>query len=175
MKPEWQNVYATQPEILAYINDVVSSFDVTGYILLKQECVEAKWLNDEYLWRLKFVDRTTGHSYFRHTRILITAVGFCDIPKGTEDIHGIEKFQGHVFHSATWDHSFDFSGKDVIVVGNGCSANQFIPYLVNRTSIRNIAQVVGSSHWIAPKDDSAVPYWKKWLVCPLLNPISTVH
>jgi cation diffusion facilitator CzcD-associated flavoprotein CzcO len=49
----------------------------------------------------------------------------------------------------------------VIVVGNGCSANQFVPHLVNETSVRNVAQVVRSSHWIAPKNDSVVSQWNK--------------
>lgn len=136
--------------------------NVTSHIRLGQECTGAEWLDEEFAWRIRFIDRESGHSYVKHSRFLITAVGFCDIPNGSEDILNIDQFRGSVFHSAGWDHSFDFRDKDVAVVGNGCSANQFIPYLVNHGSLRSITQVVRSPHWIAPKDNGLVPRWQKW-------------
>jgi cation diffusion facilitator CzcD-associated flavoprotein CzcO len=33
------------------------------------------------------------------------------------DVEGKETFKGKMFHSAKWDHSFDWSGKDVVVLG----------------------------------------------------------
>ncbi|KAI8689141.1 hypothetical protein NCS55_00170200 [Fusarium keratoplasticum] len=100
--------------------------------------------------------------YLRYTRFLITAVGFCDVPKGTDKIDGIENFTGKVFHSARWDHSFDFSNKAVAVVGNGCSANQFIPSLLDQTSVKSLVQFMRSPHWIAPKYNSHVYSWQRW-------------
>lgn len=154
-------MYASQPEILKYIESVVSSFDASSNIHLKQECSEAEWLDEEYLWRVSFTERDSGRTYVKHSRFLISAVGFCDVPNGTEDIHNLEKFGGRVFHSARWDHSFDFQDKEVVVVGNGCSANQFIPHLVNQESVKGLTQVVRSAHWIAPKDNGTVPRWQR--------------
>ncbi|KAK0743465.1 hypothetical protein B0T18DRAFT_490189 [Schizothecium vesticola] len=122
--PEWSTIYATQPEILAYIKRVASQFECSSHIHLKQVCTGAEWLDDEFLWRVHFVDKPSDRSYIRHSRFLITAAGFCDEPNGAEDIQGVQEFGGHVFHSARWDHPFDFRDKDVVVVGNGCSANQ---------------------------------------------------
>ncbi|KAK4194381.1 hypothetical protein QBC40DRAFT_319904 [Triangularia verruculosa] len=163
LNPEWSDVYASQPEILAYIESVVSRFDHSSYIHLNQECTAAEWLDDEFLWRVHFVERESGRSYVKHTRFLITAVGFCDVPNGAEGIRGIQDFGGRMFHSANWDHSFDFQDKNVVVVGNGCSANQFVPHLVKHASIRSLVQVMKSPHWIAPKDNGPVPAWQKWL------------
>jgi cation diffusion facilitator CzcD-associated flavoprotein CzcO len=84
------------------------------------------------------------------------------VPNGAEGIQDIRNFDGRVFHSANWDYAFDFQGKDVVVVGNGCSANQFVPHLVKNTSIRSLVQIMRSPHWIAPKDDGPVPAWQKW-------------
>lgn len=120
-------MYASQPEILAYIESVVSRFDHSSHVHLNQECTAAEWLADEFLWRVHFVERKSGRSYVKHARFLITAVGFCDVPNGTEGIRDIQNFGGRMFHSANWDQSFDFRDKNVLVVGNGCSANQVRP------------------------------------------------
>ncbi|KAH6854758.1 hypothetical protein B0I37DRAFT_422569 [Chaetomium sp. MPI-CAGE-AT-0009] len=162
LNPEWSDVYASQPEILAYIESVVSRFGHANHINLKQECTTAEWLDDEFLWRVHFVDRESGRSYIKHARFLITAVGFCDVPNDAEGIRDIRSFGGRLFHSANWDHSFDFRDKSVVVVGNGCSANQFVPHLVQHESIRSMVQVMRSAHWIAPKDNGPVPAWRKW-------------
>ncbi|KAL2193553.1 hypothetical protein P885DRAFT_45032 [Corynascus similis CBS 632.67] len=162
LNPEWSDVYASQPEILAYIESVVSRFDHTSYIHLSQECTAAEWLDDEFLWRVHFTERESGRSSVKHARLLITAVGFCDVPNGAEGIRDIQNFGGRMFHSANWDHSFDFRDKNVVVVGNGCSANQFVPYLVKNASIRAMVHVMRSPHWIAPKDNGPVPAWQKW-------------
>ncbi|KAK3298714.1 uncharacterized protein B0H64DRAFT_439154 [Chaetomium fimeti] len=163
LNPEWSVVYASQPEILAYIESVVSRFDHSSHIHLGQACTAAEWLEDAFLWRVYFVDRESGRSYVKHARFLITAVGFCDVPNGAEDIRDVQNFDGRLFHSANWDHSFDFHNKSVVVVGNGCSANQFIPHLVEHGSIRSMVQVTRSPHWIAPKDNGPVPTRQKWL------------
>ena len=81
----------------------------------------------------------------------MTAVGFLDIPNGAESIANVREFAGRIFHGSDWDHEVDFEGKDVVVVGNGASANQFVPWLLENTDLRNLVQVVRSAQWIAPK------------------------
>lgn len=162
MESEWSREYASQPEILSYMHSVVSSFKVSSHIQLRQECEGAEWLEEELRWLVHLVDGSSGRRYTKRSRYLITAVGFCDVPNGAEDIHSIENFQGPVFHSSNWDHSLDFRNKDILVIGNGCSANQFIPHLLNKTSIRSITQVMRSAHWIAPKADRSIHQWEKW-------------
>ena len=106
--------------------------------------------------RVQFVNRTTNESYVRQSRILFTAVGFLDIHKGPESISGNQEFRGRVFHSSNWDHEIDFKGKDVVIVGNGASANQFVPWLLSNTGLRSLAQVVRSPQWVAPKDNQQI-------------------
>jgi cation diffusion facilitator CzcD-associated flavoprotein CzcO len=54
------------------------------------------------------------------------------------------------------DHEIDFKGKDVVIVGNGASANQFVPWLLSNTGLRSLAQVVRSPQWVAPKDNQQI-------------------
>ena len=39
----------------------------------------------------------------------------------------VDSFQGEIFHSSQWRHDISLQGKNVVVVGNGCSATQFVP------------------------------------------------
>lgn len=160
LNPDWSATYASQVEILAYIKRVAHI--IQSHIYLGQECVSAEWLEEKLLWRVQFVNRTTNETYVRHSRIVFTAVGFLDIPKGPEIITASEQFRGRIFHSSNWDHEVDFEGKDIVVVGNGASANQFVPWLLKNTSLRSLVQVVRSAHWVAPKDSQRIGTAQKW-------------
>ncbi len=57
-------------------------------------------------------------------------------------------------HSATWDSSYDLSGKTVAVLGGGSSAVQIIPIIqpgvssqVNETTLELAAKVCACSCW----------------------------
>lgn len=88
--PDWSTTYASQPEILAYIRRITKNLQ--SRIHLHQECVSAQWLEDTDLWRVEFLDTTTNEAFVRHSRVLCTAVGFLDIPKGPESIANIQEF-----------------------------------------------------------------------------------
>ncbi|KAL2836849.1 hypothetical protein BJX68DRAFT_274327 [Aspergillus pseudodeflectus] len=162
--PNWSSTYASQPEILAYIDGVATGHHLPERIRLQQECLSATWKEDDHTWEVHFKDAASGTLYTVYCRSLITSVGFLDVPRGPDGIVGFTKFQGRVFHSASWDHSVDFEGRNVVVIGNGCSANQFIPWLVKQTGLSKLTQVIRSPHWIAPKTDRIIGSKEKWLL-----------
>ena len=45
------------------------------------------------------------------------------------DLPGLDRFEGTIFHSATWDHDHDLDGERVAVIGTGASAIQFVPQI----------------------------------------------
>lgn len=129
LNAEWLKTFASQA-ILAYLKNVTFKHNLQESIHLYHDCLSAEWEDREGYWKVKFLDLRTSEIVWRNCRILITAVGFLDIPRGPEEIASIESFSGRVFHSANWDHTVDFTDKNVLVVGNGCSANQFVPWLI---------------------------------------------
>ncbi|POR38731.1 Uncharacterized protein TPAR_01081 [Tolypocladium paradoxum] len=53
-----------------------------------------------------------------------------------------------MFHSARWDDSVDFKNKNVVMLGNGASATQFVPELAREVGPRGkVTQLVRGSHW----------------------------
>jgi cation diffusion facilitator CzcD-associated flavoprotein CzcO len=75
-------------------------------------------------------------------KILISAVGGLVEPKlWPEAIPGQDKFEGELFHSARWRYDIDLKDKDVVVVGTGCSAAQFVPRLTRDYGAKSVTQL----------------------------------
>jgi cation diffusion facilitator CzcD-associated flavoprotein CzcO len=99
------------------------------------------------------------------TKVLISCVGGLVEPKGwPSDIPGIDGFKGPVFHSARWDQSVDFTDKNVVVVGTGCSSAQLVPRLPHAPyNAKSVTQLMRSPPWVdkavdAPGGDE---WWEK--------------
>ena len=69
------------------------------------------------------------------------------------DLPGLGDFEGKQFHSARWDHEHDLTGENVVVVGNGASAIQFIPQIAPKVKQLTILQ--RSPNWVIPRMDFA--------------------
>ena len=63
-----------------------------------------------------------GEEEVVHARVLISAAGGLLEPNQFPDLPGLDKFQGEVLHTARWNETIDLDGKNVVVVGSGCSA-----------------------------------------------------
>ena len=83
---------------------------------------------------------------------LINATGGLSARK-LPDIEGIDTFDGHLFHTAQWDHSVDLAGKRVAVIGTGASAVQVIPAIQPVVGHLDVYQ--RSAPWVLPKGDRA--------------------
>jgi 4-hydroxyacetophenone monooxygenase len=78
---------------------------------------------------------------------IISAVGLLDRPV-LPDIEGLHSFQGKMFHTARWDHSYDYSGKRVGVLGTGASGMQLVPVVAQDAASTVIFQ--RSAGWVIP-------------------------
>jgi cation diffusion facilitator CzcD-associated flavoprotein CzcO len=90
-------------------------------------------LEETRQWRVTFLDTTTKQQFTRDADMLLTAVGGFSEPRRVK-FPGMDRFQGPVFHTAEWDHSYNYSGKRMAVIGNGCSAAQVVPNVANSVS-----------------------------------------
>jgi len=66
-------------------------------------------------------------------------------------IKGVNDFKGAAFHTSRWDHSFDYSGKKVAVIGTGASGVQVIPALAPDVESLNVFQ--RTPHWVLTRPD----------------------
>ncbi|MCE7997998.1 MAG: NAD(P)/FAD-dependent oxidoreductase [Rhodobiaceae bacterium] len=152
---EWSRRYAPQADIEKYLNTLVDDFGVRPHVRCKTAVESAHFDVETKSWRVQSSDGQT-----RNFDILISACGQLSNPS-IPKLNGMDQFEGPSFHSATWDHSFDFSGKRVAVVGTGASAIQFVPEIAKQAAQVDIYQ--RSAPWILHKFDREYANWERRL------------
>jgi cation diffusion facilitator CzcD-associated flavoprotein CzcO len=70
------------------------------------------------------------------------------------NIPGRERFTGPAFHSSQWDHGVDLRGKNVVVIGTGASAIQFVPEIAPRAG--RLTVFGRTPPWIIPRLDRPI-------------------
>ncbi len=118
----WSEKYATQAEILTYINHVADRFDLRRDIRLNTR-VSSATLDEETLrWTV-----TTDAGDVVDAQFCVMATGALSDPL-LPDIPGAETFAGETYHTANWPHEgVDFTGKRVGLIGTGSSGIQTTP------------------------------------------------
>ncbi|OAG43054.1 hypothetical protein AYO21_02673 [Fonsecaea monophora] len=157
--PNWSIELCEQPEILQYMNDTVDKFELRPFFHLGIECLGGKWHEDRNEWEVFLKDHKTDMTYSRFATILISAVGALSTPK-TPNFPGMDKFRGPMVHTAQWDHSLNWEGKKVAVIGNGCSSAQAIPVMAEKAA--KITQYARSRQWYLPRPNHVFTETEKW-------------
>ncbi|KAJ6110225.1 monooxygenase [Penicillium sp. IBT 16267x] len=155
LNPDWSRKYPLQPEILDYSRVWPPS-------------TISKSMPDSLHCQLGTLGRIL-ETYHRRCKILVSAVGILSIPNEC-DIDGASSFKGPLFHTAQWDHSFDWKDKNLVVTGNGCSATQVVPALSNADdgAARKITQFARRAQWMIferpnPPYSSRFRWTMKWV------------
>jgi cyclohexanone monooxygenase len=126
---EWSERYATQPEILKYVNHVADRFDLRRDITFKSRVTAADFDESTNRW---VVSADTGATF--DARFVIMATG-CLSSANLPPIPGLASFSGDWYHTGRWPHQpIDFTGKRVAVIGTGSSAIQSIPLIAAQAS-----------------------------------------
>jgi len=118
----WTERFATQPEILRYINFVADRLDLRRDITLNTRVTAAHWDQDAALWSV-----ATDSGQVVTCRHLVMATGCLSTPVQPA-FPGMERFAGPVLHTGHWpDRPVSFEGRRVAVIGTGSSGVQVIP------------------------------------------------
>jgi 4-hydroxyacetophenone monooxygenase len=143
---DWSRWFSEASDIHDYLRSVATEFGVDRHIKYETTVVTARFDSDSDRWAVDAVT-SDGEAVQYQARILISGVGAFNAPV-IPPIPGRETFSGPSFHSARWPKDLDLAGKDVSVIGNGASAMQIVPAIVD--SVRNLTVFQLEPHWIAP-------------------------
>ncbi|GAA4481996.1 NAD(P)/FAD-dependent oxidoreductase [Rhodococcus olei] len=131
----WSERYATQPEILRYINHVAERFDLLRSIRLDTRIVSACFDEQTSTWR---VTSERGEEF--EARYLLCATGSLSAPNRPA-IPGIDDFAGEVYFTAQWPRTEpDLAGRRVGVIGTGSSGIQSVPLLARQADQLTVFQ-----------------------------------
>ena len=153
--PNWSRGYSGSQEILGYIDDMVERFGLDKHIRFNSTVTSAAFDESTGQWAV-----TCDDGIVHRARAAVMAAGplaNASLP----DIRGIETFTGAKIHSARWDHSYEFAGKRVAVIGTGASAVQIIPELAKTAAQLTVYQ--RTPGWVIPRTDYTTPWWTKQL------------
>ena len=131
----WSERYATQPEILRYINHVADRFDLRKDICFNTFMEEARYDEKAARWTIRSKDgRVWSAQYF------VMCVGQLSSPKAP-NYPGQSEFKGEIIHSAVWPkHTVEFAGKRVAIIGTGSSGMQMTPIIAKEAKHLTVFQ-----------------------------------
>lgn len=118
--------------IMSYLHKCVKKYDLGRYINFRHKVVGSDWSSEAKKWTLT-VDNDDKKKYYEASFIVL-ATGYYDYDTPLQTtIPGLESFQGKVIHPQFWPTEYDFSDKEVVVVGSGATAITLIPNLAPKT------------------------------------------
>lgn len=156
----WRHRYSYGPEIQAYMEDVADRFGVTAITRFNTPVAALTYEGPQ--WRLE-----TEKGDVEIFDMVICATGVLHHPS-VPNFEGLESFEGAAFHSARWDHSVDYEGKRVGVIGSGSTGAQIIGAIGPK--VEKLVAFQRTPQWMVPMNQKeyassfqkflkAVPAW----------------
>ena len=159
---DWDHFFAKGDQIEAYIKSNVARTSLRENIRFGEEVLSLTWDETALIWRAE-IRGGNGKTYQMAANAVVSAVGMLNRPK-VPPIKGLESFAGPKFHTARWDHSVDYKGKRVGMVGTGASGMQVGPAI--QPVVDNLTIFQRSPHWamLNPLYFETVSNAKKWVL-----------
>ena len=155
----WSEYYASQPEILRYIDFVADKLDLRASIQLNTRVTAAHFNEQTSQWEVSTDD---GERYV--TRFLVMATGCLSIPL-EPSFPGLPEFSGEIYRTSDWPHEgIALQGKHVGLIGTGSSGVQIAPKLAEQA--RHLTVFQRTPHYSIPAhnrplDPEYVRGWKE--------------
>ena len=159
---DWDYFFAKGDEIEAYIRRNTERTSLRDNIRFSEEVQSLTWDDGSLLWQAE-IRRKDGSTYKMSANSVVSAVGMLNRPK-VPPINGLDSFAGPKFHTARWDHSVDYKGKRVGMIGTGASGMQVGPAI--QPFVENLTIFQRSPHWamLNPLYFENVTDAKKWVL-----------
>lgn len=158
----WDHFFAHGDQIEDYIQRNVERTGLRDQIRFGEEVLSLTWDEDRLMWRAD-IRRCDGQTYTIRANAVVSAVGMLNRPK-VPPIKGLDSFTGPKFHTARWDHSVDYAGKRVGMIGTGASGMQVGPAI--QPVVESLTIFQRSPHWamLNPLYFETVSDAKKWVL-----------
>ncbi len=131
----WSERFASQPEILNYLNRVADRFDLRKDIQFNTRITSLVWDDKNKLWEVG-----NEEGIIARCKYLIAGTGNLSVAK-KPDFKDFEKFKGEIYATGSWPHEkVDFTSKRVGVIGAGASGIQAITEIAKEAAHLTVFQ-----------------------------------
>jgi cation diffusion facilitator CzcD-associated flavoprotein CzcO len=126
---DWTERYATQPEILRYLEHVADRFDLRRFITFSTWVTSAEFDEQAGRW---LVRTDSGDAW--SARFCVFATGSLSAAT-VPDIPGLDDFTGRWYHTGLWPHEeVNFTCRRVGIIGTGSSGIQATPLIARQAA-----------------------------------------
>lgn len=145
---EWSRAFAQGNEVREYLQRVAREHGLYERARFGVSVEREVWNDEDGYWTLHLDDGSVLTA-----RYVLNATGFFLAPRTDAGIPDVDKYTGKLMHSAGWDHSYDYRGKRVAVIGTGASSMQIVPSVASEVGDLDVYQRTAT--WCGPKPDFA--------------------
>jgi len=156
----WTEYFSQHAELRAYFERVMHAHELEQHCCFNTKVESATFDEHSGRWAVT-VTNPDGTTEVLDARALISAVGALNTPR-MPDIPGMDDFAGPSFHSARWDHSVDYRGKQFALIGAGASGFQIAPTIADDVAQLTVYQ--RTAQWVFPNANyhRRVPDGERW-------------
>jgi cation diffusion facilitator CzcD-associated flavoprotein CzcO len=132
---------ASGDRIKDYLVRSAQSAGIDQHICYRHKVEAADWQSAKQSWELKVSVSGKEEPVIFRSRFLLLGTGYYDYDTPLQTvIPGIENFKGEVIHPQFWPKDFDYTGKDVVIIGSGATAVTILPSITDKAKRATMLQ-----------------------------------
>ncbi|ATY59159.1 Flavin monooxygenase [Cordyceps militaris] len=124
-------------DIKQYLIDSATKTGIIKHIRLGHKVTSIDWQSEASRWKVTTSSPGSAKepATTLYSRFIYLATGYYDYDEPLQTtIPGIGDFQGDVIHPQFWPADYDYTGKNVVVIGSGATAVTIVPSMTDRAA-----------------------------------------
>ncbi|KAF2966597.1 hypothetical protein GQX73_g6976 [Xylaria multiplex] len=132
---------ATGNQIKDYLARSTQSAGIDQHIRYRHKVETADWHSREQSWVFQVNVAGQEKPVTYRSRFALLGTGYYDYEMPLQTvIPGIENFEGKVIHPQFWPEDYDYTGKDVVIIGSGATAVTILPSITDKAKRATMLQ-----------------------------------
>lgn len=162
----WTNplAIADGPSIRRYIEETAQENGIQEKIRYQHNVLSADWSTEHAAWTLQVQRGDQAEPISISCQHLLMCTGYYRYEAGyTPEFKGREQFQGTFIHPQLWPEHFDYSGKQVVVIGSGATAVTLVPAMADKA--KHVTMLQRSPTYVVslPEGDPISAFLRRFL------------
>tara|TARA_B100000686_G_scaffold321207_1_gene373639 strand:+ start:84 stop:1580 length:1497 start_codon:yes stop_codon:yes gene_type:complete len=150
-KPWHGQPIATAPEILRYLSEVVDENDLERNIRFNHWVESADFSSEDGDWTVTV--NNEGEQRVFTGNFLFMCQGYYNYQEGYQpEFKGEEDFSGKIIHPQQWPENYDYTDKQMVVIGSGATAATIVPAVADK--VAHVVQLQRSPSYYLSMDNS---------------------
>lgn len=132
---------ASGDQIKEYLETSVRRTGIDRNICYHHTVASADWRSAEKRWEMMVDVAGEEKPVVFRSRFMVLGSGYYDYKTPLQtSIPGIDDFQGKVIHPQFWPEDYDYTSKDVVIIGSGATAVTILPSILDKAKHATMLQ-----------------------------------